>query len=56
MSNRVKIEVLWDESFEILLDGEVIATAKTKTEATTKELIVRQSIGEGLYEVQKEAK
>ena len=55
MSNRVKIEPLWDESFEILLDGEVVGTAKTKTEATTKELIVRQSIGESLYSIQKEA-
>ena len=55
MSNRVKIEPLWDESFEILLDGEVVGTAKTQTEATMKELIVKQSIGESLYEV-KEAK
>jgi hypothetical protein len=49
LSNRVKIEALWDESYEILLDGEVVGTAKTKTEAIMKELIVKQSIGESLY-------
>jgi hypothetical protein len=55
LSGRVKIETLWDESYEILLDGEIVGTAKTKNEATTKELIVKQSIGESLYAQKEES-